>query len=72
MPVEQLDGGHMAYGLLGRRWAVRVGMAAFMGMAALGLTVWPGLLSWAREERSSRPRTEVQGREPRAEIREPI
>lgn len=47
MPVGQLDGGHITYGLLGRRWAVRIGIAAFFAMAALGVTVWPGLLSWA-------------------------
>jgi len=47
MPVGQLDGGHIAYGLFGRRWATRIGFAAFAVMVALGLTVWPGLLSWA-------------------------
>lgn len=47
MPVGQLDGGHIAYGLFGRRWATRISVAAFLTMAALGLTVWPGLLTWA-------------------------
>lgn len=47
MPVGQLDGGHIAYGLFGQRWARHIGMAAFLVMVGLGLTVWPGLLTWA-------------------------
>lgn len=47
LPVGQLDGGHIAYGLFGRRWARRISVAALVLMVALGLTVWPGLLTWA-------------------------
>ena len=47
MPVGQLDGGHMAYGLFGQRRARQIGMGTFFVMLALGLTVWPGLLTWA-------------------------
>jgi membrane-associated protease RseP (regulator of RpoE activity) len=47
MPVGQLDGGHIAYGLFGQRRARQVGIGAFFVMIALGFTVWPGLLTWA-------------------------
>lgn len=47
MPVGQLDGGHVAYGLFGQRRARYIGVAAFFTMVGLGLTVWPGLLTWA-------------------------
>lgn len=47
MPVGQLDGGHVAYGLFGQRRARQIGVAAFLVMLGLGLFVWPGLLTWA-------------------------
>lgn len=47
LPVGQLDGGHIAYGLFGRRHARMVGVVTFFAMLALGLTVWPGLLTFA-------------------------
>jgi membrane-associated protease RseP (regulator of RpoE activity) len=47
MPVGQLDGGHIAYGLFGQRRARMIGIGAFLTMAGLGLFVWPGLLTWA-------------------------
>jgi membrane-associated protease RseP (regulator of RpoE activity) len=47
LPVGQLDGGHIAYALFGRRHARTVGIASVLLMAVLGLTVWPGLLTWA-------------------------
>ena len=47
LPVGQLDGGHIAYGLFGRRHARSIGVGTFVIMVALGLTVWPGLLTWA-------------------------
>jgi membrane-associated protease RseP (regulator of RpoE activity) len=47
LPVGQLDGGHIAYGLFGRQYARMIGVATFIVMVALGLTVWPGLLTWA-------------------------
>ena len=46
LPVGQLDGGHIAYGLFGRRRARQIGIGALLAMLALGLTVWPGLLTW--------------------------
>jgi hypothetical protein len=47
LPVGQLDGGHIAYGLLGRRYARAIGVGTFVLMLILGLSVWPGLLTWA-------------------------
>jgi membrane-associated protease RseP (regulator of RpoE activity) len=47
MPVGQLDGGHVAYGLFGQRRARQIGIGAFLAMVGLGLFVWPGLLTWA-------------------------
>lgn len=47
LPVGQLDGGHIAYGLFGRRHARAIGIGTFFVMLGLGLTVWPGLLTWA-------------------------
>jgi membrane-associated protease RseP (regulator of RpoE activity) len=47
LPVGQLDGGHIAYGLFGQRRARQVGVGAFVMMLGLGLFVWPGLLTWA-------------------------
>lgn len=47
LPVGQLDGGHIAYGLFGRRYARVIGVVTVVLMLGLGLTVWPGLLTWA-------------------------
>jgi membrane-associated protease RseP (regulator of RpoE activity) len=47
LPVGQLDGGHIAYGLFGRQYARAIGIGTFLVMCGLGLTVWPGLLTWA-------------------------
>lgn len=47
MPVGQLDGGHIAYGLFGQRRARQIGIGAFLAMLGLGLFLWPGLLTWA-------------------------
>jgi membrane-associated protease RseP (regulator of RpoE activity) len=47
LPVGQLDGGHIAYALFGRRHARVVSIATVSLMAGLGLVVWPGLLTWA-------------------------
>jgi membrane-associated protease RseP (regulator of RpoE activity) len=47
LPVGQLDGGHILYGLFGRRYARAIGVGTFILMFILGLTVWPGLLTWA-------------------------
>ena len=47
MPVGQLDGGHIAYGLFGRRYARAIGIGSVVVMLGLGFVVWPGLLTWA-------------------------
>jgi membrane-associated protease RseP (regulator of RpoE activity) len=47
MPVGQLDGGHIAYGLFGRRYARAIGIGSVLVMIGLGLSVWPGVLTWA-------------------------
>ena len=46
LPMGQLDGGHIAYAVLGR-WARPLAYAAFAGLIVLGLTVWSGWLTWA-------------------------
>jgi membrane-associated protease RseP (regulator of RpoE activity) len=47
LPVGQLDGGHIAHALFGRRRAQTVGNATLMALVGLGLFVWSGLLFWA-------------------------
>ena len=47
LPVGQLDGGHVAYALFGRRHATAVSVFVVLLMAGLGFFVWPGLLTWA-------------------------
>jgi membrane-associated protease RseP (regulator of RpoE activity) len=46
LPVGQLDGGHIAYAALGRKWARWVGIATIAVMAVLGLTVSSTWLVW--------------------------
>lgn len=46
LPIGQLDGGHIAHALFGRR-ANAVGSAALLGLLLLGLFVWSGFLTWA-------------------------
>jgi membrane-associated protease RseP (regulator of RpoE activity) len=46
IPAGQLDGGHMAYVLLGRR-ARYLTMPIIVILVALGLTLWQGWLLWA-------------------------
>ncbi len=46
-PIGQLDGGHLAHALLGRRRAETLGAVALAGLVALGLFVWSGFLTWA-------------------------
>lgn len=45
LPVGQLDGGHLAYALLGRRHRL-VSRIGFLLILALGLVFWPGWLVW--------------------------
>jgi membrane-associated protease RseP (regulator of RpoE activity) len=46
LPLGQLDGGHIAYAVLGR-YARPLGLLAFATMVYLGLTVWGGWLTYA-------------------------
>ena len=46
LPVGQLDGGHIAYAALGRRWATWVGYATIAIMAVLGVTSSPSWFIW--------------------------
>jgi Zn-dependent protease len=45
LPIGQLDGGHVAYAVLGR-WAKWVGSIVLAGIIILGLSVWSGWLIW--------------------------
>jgi len=47
IPVGQLDGGHVAYALFGRRRAETLGWVAFFLLLALGIFYWSGWLTWA-------------------------
>ncbi|HNX97157.1 MAG TPA: site-2 protease family protein [Candidatus Aminicenantes bacterium] len=46
-PIGQLDGGHLAYAVFGRRIALVLSVGAVLGLVALGIFVWPGWLVWA-------------------------
>lgn len=46
LPVGQLDGGHIAYALLGR-WHFYISRAVLFAIAALGIFCWYGWLIWA-------------------------
>ncbi len=45
MPVGMLDGGHVVYGLLGRR-AIWVALATMAALGAMSLLVYPGWIFW--------------------------
>lgn len=47
IPVGQLDGGHVAYALFGRRRGETVGWVAFFLLLTLGIFYWSGWLTWA-------------------------
>jgi membrane-associated protease RseP (regulator of RpoE activity) len=47
VPVGQLDGGHIAYALFGRKHAQTISILTVLGMAVAGMLAWPGLLTWA-------------------------
>ena len=47
IPVGQLDGGHIAHAMFGRRIGDTIGSIAMWSLLLLGLFVWPGLLTWA-------------------------
>jgi membrane-associated protease RseP (regulator of RpoE activity) len=46
MPMGQLDGGHVAYSILGPA-ARPVAIATFVGMLAMGYFFWSGWYTWA-------------------------
>jgi len=46
LPIGQLDGGHVAYGMFGARFRY-VAWAMFVSMIFLGLTLWEGWFFWA-------------------------
>jgi membrane-associated protease RseP (regulator of RpoE activity) len=47
LPLGQLDGGHIAYAALGRKWAKWVGYATLGVMVMLGITTSPTWFVWA-------------------------
>lgn len=47
LPIGQLDGGHIAHALFGRKNGHTIGIVALFSLFFLGLFVWSGLLTWA-------------------------
>lgn len=47
LPIGQLDGGHIAHALFGRKNSHTIGVVALFSLLVLGLFVWSGLLTWA-------------------------
>ncbi|MDX1926174.1 MAG: site-2 protease family protein [Pirellulaceae bacterium] len=47
LPIGQLDGGHIAHAMFGRRASESIGSVAMWTLLLLGLFVWQGLLTWA-------------------------
>ena len=47
VPLGQLDGGHVAYAVLGRRWAARLGALLLALMVAAGILYSGHWLTWA-------------------------
>lgn len=47
LPIGQLDGGHIAHAMFGRRASDTIGSVAMWTLLLLGLFVWHGLLTWA-------------------------
>ena len=45
LPIGQLDGGHVAYALLGERQN-KISKYVFLGLIGLGIFGWPGWLFW--------------------------
>lgn len=46
IPIGQLDGGHIAYAILGEK-SKKLAMICFVGLIILGLLGWPGWFIWA-------------------------
>ncbi|MBI2686764.1 MAG: site-2 protease family protein [Acidobacteria bacterium] len=47
LPIGQLDGGHIAHALFGRRVGDTIGAVAMWSLLLLAIFVWPGLTVWA-------------------------
>tara|TARA_R110002072_G_scaffold303089_1_gene493109 strand:- start:3667 stop:5007 length:1341 start_codon:yes stop_codon:yes gene_type:complete len=47
LPIGQLDGGHMARAMFGRRVGETISSVAMWSLFLLAIFVWPGLLLWA-------------------------
>ncbi len=47
LPIGQLDGGHMAWGMFGSRYGLMISRASMWALFLLALFVWPSLLFWA-------------------------
>lgn len=47
LPIGQLDGGHIAHALFGRKKGDTFGTVALFALLLLGLFVWSGFLMWA-------------------------
>ncbi len=47
LPIGQLDGGHMARAMFGRRVGETISSVAMWSLFLLAIFVWPGLLFWA-------------------------
>ncbi len=47
LPIGQLDGGHIAHALFGRKKGDTIGTVALFSLFLLGLFVWSGFLMWA-------------------------
>lgn len=47
LPIGQLDGGHIAHALFGRKKGNTIGMVALFSILLLGLFIWSGFLIWA-------------------------
>jgi len=46
LPIGQLDGGHIAYALVGRHHR-KVAIVALLALCIMGIVYWPGWLFWA-------------------------
>jgi membrane-associated protease RseP (regulator of RpoE activity) len=47
VPIGQLDGGHISHAMFGLRASSGLSKVALVGLFALALFVWPGLMFWA-------------------------
>lgn len=47
LPVGQLDGGHVAHAMFGRRVGGTISTIAMWSLLLLAIFVWPGLMFWA-------------------------